>query len=533
VDDAAKGIRIEVDGMTVGGPVAPLAASELGAMLREIAASARITLGADRATCYAYDVADQTVAEVHTTEADPERRAFLDRTVGLGARELPIWRMQVENADPLLVIEDLHHDARVPEPLARRLGAGALLGVRLEHPSVAADGRRVLLGTLFCSFAHPRRFRGDELDRARGLASLGSLALATAHLHAAAVAALDEHRVLAAEQAALRRVATQVASESAAEDVFARVAREAAGLLDVEAAVVARFGADAATVVGSFGDHSELGEALPTTGSGALANVSRTGRRYEILDYSALEPGSPLRAHALANGYRASAAAPVSVGGRLWGAVLATTRDERGMPPRASERLSHFADLVGLAIANAEARARLIEQAATDALTGLANNRTFFERLRGDAERARRHGRPLSLIVIDLDHFKRVNDEHGHLAGDVVLVEFASRLRTLTRAGDTLARVGGEEFAWLLPEARTLDAMAVAERARVAVGRAPFAIAGPLTLSAGVAELGDGMTTNDLYRAADSALYAAKARGRDRCVPWPVSDGVVAAGAPV
>jgi diguanylate cyclase (GGDEF)-like protein len=489
-------------------------------MLQEIAVTARTTLSADRATCYACDVRGSTVAAVYTTEDDPARRAVLARAIGRGATELPVWRLQMDAVDPLLVVEDISRDGRVPPALAGRLGAGAFVGARLEHASVVDGGAPALLGALYITFARPRRFDDEDRRRARGLRDLASLALANAHLQAQTLAGLEEHRRLAAEQAALRRVATDVAADAPPERVFGRVAEEAAALLGVEAAVVTRFGEDGAAVVGTHGGHSELGELLPLTGSGALATVARTGRAHEIRDYSALEPGSPLRAHALANGFRASVAAPVSAGGSLWGAVLATTRRPSGIPDGATARLGHFAHLVALAIANAEARADLVAQAASDPLTGLANNRAFTERLRADSERARRHDRPLSLIIFDLDHFKRVNDRHGHLVGDGVLVELSHRLRPLVRAEDTLARVGGEEFAWLLPETEVEDALQAAERARLRVAGAPYPPVGSLTVSAGVAQLAPAMATTDLYRAADTALYVAKSRGRNVCVTY-------------
>ena len=145
-------------------------------------------------------------------------------------------------------------------------------------------------------------------------------------------------------------------------------------------------------------------------------------------------------------------AAPVRAGDRLWGAIgVSGITHERAFPD-AADRLECFADLVGLALANAEARIALEARAATDPLTGLANHRFFQERLRDEWGRARRHGHDLSLAIIDLDHFKRVNDLLGHPAGDGVLVELARRLRTATRSHDILARVGGEEFAWVLPQ---------------------------------------------------------------------------------
>lgn len=495
-------------------------APDLAATLQAIAAESRNVLGADRATCYVHDVVTHAVTAVYSTEDDPQRQAFLQRTVGLAATKLPILALQFAQDDPLLVIEDLARDSRVPPELVGRLGAGALLGVRLEHLSVQDDGAPALLGTLFCSYERPRRFSAADRQATRGMANLATLGLANARLQAETAQRLDENRALTAEQAALRRVATKVAAEASPEDVFDQAAQEVAGLLGVEGALVARFAAEDAVVVGTYGGHSELGERLPTTGDGALARVLGTGRSALIEDYSALEATSSLRAHAIAHGYRASVATPVEVDGRLWGAVLATTKSEAGMPSCAVGRLERFAELMALAIANTEARARLAAQANTDSLTGLLNHRSFFQSLHAETERAHRHGRPLSLVVIDLDHFKAVNDQHGHQVGDLVLIEVARRLDALTRTADILARVGGEEFAWVLPDTDSSAAWAAAERARRTIAAEPISGAGKVTLSAGVAELRGGGTVNELFRAADAALYWAKTQGRDQCMPY-------------
>jgi diguanylate cyclase (GGDEF)-like protein len=490
-------------------------APELPETLRGIAAAALTALGADRATCYAYDVDGQVIAAVYTTEVDPERRAFLEQTVGLGPAQMPIWRLQLAQADPLMAIEDIGRAPTVPPELAARLGSGAILGVRLEHSSVQHAGAPALLGTLFCSFATPRRFSVAERQAARGLAGVAALALANAHLQAETAESLGEARGLAAEQAALRRVATRVAAESRPEVVFAQAAEEVAGLLGVEFGLVARFESGRAVPVGLCG--SALNVPLRLSGGGALAEVARSGRVARVDDYGALGD-DPLAQLVHSGGFRSGVAAPVRVGGHLWGALLAATTEDVPVGPDAEARLEHFAELVVLAIANAEAQARLVALAANDPLTGLANHRTFFERLDIEVRRARRHGDPLSLIIIDLDHFKRVNDVHGHLAGDGVLVETAGRLTALARAEDTVARIGGEEFAWLLPECDAREAWLAGERARRAIAQTPFPQVGRLTMSAGVAQLGQGMSVTELFRHADAALYWAKGHGRDACV---------------
>jgi diguanylate cyclase (GGDEF)-like protein len=493
--------------------------ADLAGTLQGIAAAARTALGAARATCYACDVEAKVVSGVYTTETDPKRRAFLERSVGRGAAQLPIWQHHLSLPDPLLLIEDVENDPAIPPEVAARLGSGAFIGVRLEHQSVRAEGAPALLGTLFCSYGQPRRFSAADGQAARGLANLATMALANARLQAETAQSLEANRALAAEQAALRRVATRVA-EGAPEAVFAQAAEEVAGLLGVECGLVARYEATRALPVGWWGAHqSTVDVSFPLEGGGALAQVFRSGRVARVGDYAPLAT-DPVGRMARGGGYRSGVAVPVHVGGRLWGALLAATTGEAPISAAAEARLERFAELVSLAIANAEARARLAAQAASDPLTGLANHRTFFERLNAEVERARRHGDPLSLVVIDLDHFKRVNDTYGHQTGDRVLQEAAGRLGSLARAEDTLARIGGEEFAWLLPESDARAAWEAAERARQAMASTPFAEAGRVTMSAGVAELAAGASVNELFRWADAALYWAKGQGRDACVPY-------------
>ncbi|MFD1704413.1 diguanylate cyclase [Methylopila henanensis] len=166
--------------------------------------------------------------------------------------------------------------------------------------------------------------------------------------------------------------------------------------------------------------------------------------------------------------------------------------------------------------------AELRSAARTDALTGAANRRRFVERLAHDVAAARAGGGPLALIVLDIDHFKAINDRFGHAAGDDALRAVAERAARALRRDDMLARVGGEEFAALLPRAGRAEAQAVAERLHAAVAGAPI-VAGAVTLgvtvSLGVALLrDDDRAPDDLFARADAALYAAKASGRNRVV---------------
>lgn len=159
--------------------------------------------------------------------------------------------------------------------------------------------------------------------------------------------------------------------------------------------------------------------------------------------------------------------------------------------------------------------AELARQASSDDLTGLLNRRAFEGRLAEEVARAKHEDRPLSVALLDLDHFKAVNDAHGHPAGDRVLVAAAKRLRAVARAADHLARVGGEEFAWILPGTDAIDAFEAAERTRHAIVDTPFGELGHVTMSIGLCQLADAGSADELYRLADVALYEAKSRGRN------------------
>jgi diguanylate cyclase (GGDEF)-like protein len=217
----------------------------------------------------------------------------------------------------------------------------------------------------------------------------------------------------------------------------------------------------------------------------------------------------------------AAMAVPIRARGRLYGVV---SLYRNGKPFDVGELedvvgLSHQAgDAIDLSYLHDETR-RL---SLTDGLTGLWNRRQFELRAAQELERAARFGERFSVVLVDLDDFKAVNDRYGHLVGDAVLIETARRLVTHTRDVDTVARYGGEEFVLLLPQTDSFGAMNVADKVREELARAPIDTeAGPITitLSAGVAyhpQHGEGM--DSLLSAADTALYAAKASGKNQVV---------------
>jgi len=179
-----------------------------------------------------------------------------------------------------------------------------------------------------------------------------------------------------------------------------------------------------------------------------------------------------------------------------------------------------LASQAAVALENARLHDVVQRQAITDDLTGLVNRRRFMDALQSEIERARRFGSQLTVVLADLDDFKRVNDAFGHHAGDDVLRSFADLVRSHVRDVDVPGRIGGEEFAILLPETGKADAASVAERMRHSLSLVSIMVAEDetvhVTSSFGIAEFAPGQSGDDLMREADAALYRAKAEGKNR-----------------
>jgi diguanylate cyclase (GGDEF)-like protein len=208
---------------------------------------------------------------------------------------------------------------------------------------------------------------------------------------------------------------------------------------------------------------------------------------------------------------------PLFAEGEWLGVLVAehSMRSGSRIERRVVSTVERFASYGSLALGNAWLLERVERAAATDGLTGIANRATFDAALERELDRASRHGEDLSLVMIDIDHFKSLNDRFGHQLGDVVLQNVARMIAGGSRSFDLPARYGGEEFAVILPRTARADALVVAERLRQAVAEAH---ADPsVTVSAGVATFPlDGAAEKDLVRAADAALYASKRTGRNR-----------------
>jgi diguanylate cyclase (GGDEF)-like protein len=327
---------------------------------------------------------------------------------------------------------------------------------------------------------------------------------------------------LAAEQGGLRRVATAVVDGDSPERLYELVASEVARLLSAGAAGILRLESPTEMVVmGSWADRNggryEPGTRVPVRPGSDVAEALATVRPVRVDSHA---DGSPVDRL----GYRSSIVAPLHVAGKTWGLLAATAAAPGRWTADDEQRLTAFGDLLATAITSIEDRAKLAAQASTDPLTGLANHRTLHERLVAEMARAVRHGRPLSVAVLDIDHFKQINDLGGHDSGDEMLVHVARCLRSLARAEDTLGRIGGDEFAWLLPECTREQALVAVERARALIATSvPETF--PMTVSAGICDTRETGDATELIALADGALYWSKGHGRDQC--WLYERGVI------
>jgi diguanylate cyclase len=249
-------------------------------------------------------------------------------------------------------------------------------------------------------------------------------------------------------------------------------------------------------------------------GEGPLGMVAE---RSEMLHLSTLDP----EAYPALIGHRALLALPIASEGLTLG-VIAIAKHAPGAFPAVTERmLTVIASHAAVAIRNAQLYQASQQLAITDGLTGVYNRRYFQRQLEAEFRRAPRFGYSVALMLLDIDHFKRFNDTHGHLLGDQVLRSFGQILRESTRETDVVARYGGEEFAVILPETTCEQALEVAKRIRKNLARHPFWGRGQtpvqVTASIGIAaRLASEIKPEELIDLADAALYEAKHGGRDR-----------------
>jgi diguanylate cyclase (GGDEF)-like protein len=253
-----------------------------------------------------------------------------------------------------------------------------------------------------------------------------------------------------------------------------------------------------------------LGRRIPV-GMGILGRVARTGERALVQN-----TGEGLLHGVLAES-RAVLCLPISFGETLLGVLNVESRDETAFDPQDVLILNTLADLLATALHNSFIFQKLQQQSITDSLTGIKTRRFFWEALSSEWKRASRSGRPFSVVLIDLDKFKEVNDTLGHLEGDLVLARVGRLLEQKCRQSNVVARYGGDEFIILMPETGIEQAQVLAERLRLWLATDPMLEEHRITGSFGVASFPvHGFSIDDLIRVADAGMYAAKKTGGNR-----------------
>ncbi|MEA2457386.1 MAG: hypothetical protein QOC95_358 [Thermoleophilaceae bacterium] len=397
----------------------------------------------------------------------------------------------------------------------------AELAIRIDSQAALALARAISLpdaraGALLL----PLRPAGGEDDYVLVLAggavrSLGveDVEAAAACLSAASaslghVTMLEHGAEDAARHSALARAAKALNESLDLSRVLPRICQEAAAILTADAVAVYR---------GSVGRALVLEAAHPSAGS--------VGARVEPgagIAGRAIELGRPLMARDLGpedvagTGVRSALAVPMRWDGEARGVLWVGFGDAAGATEQDLALLESFAELAAVACRNASVHAGLAEAARTDGLTGCLNHAALHETLRREMQRSRRTGRRLSIVLVDLDHFKQVNEHHGHLMGDEVLRRVGRALREAVRPYDFVARYGGDEFAIIAVDAQEQRAAEIGDRAIDRLGAAVKEVLAEEVDSwatAGVAQWSGAVSSSDLVREADRALLYGKQQG--------------------
>jgi diguanylate cyclase (GGDEF)-like protein len=331
---------------------------------------------------------------------------------------------------------------------------------------------------------------------------------------------------LAAEQQALQRAASAVVRGEHADAVYSIIAAEFSKALKGNLGAVSQFVGPRTVKIVSFWADDLIAGPLQAVGTvhdiGAVADQLRSGSAVKV--DTLIEDG-----FAYNLGCRSLLCAPVTIEGSVWGMLGLGAAGGDQFTDADKQRIEAFAGLLTHIVTSLRDRARLEDEAMTDQLTGICNDRALKQRLESDLSTAERSGNPLSVALIDLDQFKEINDLGGHASGDEALRAVANSLKAAARRGDTVGRLGGDEFMWIMPGTGGDAARSAVERVRRLITAKPLEPK-RVTTSAGICDTGSASRSEELLRRADVALYASKARGRNRTT---VYDANAALGAQV
>lgn len=326
----------------------------------------------------------------------------------------------------------------------------------------------------------------------------------------------------AAELDALRDNSTDMLSEHNCDRLLETILFRAVSLLNASGGELGLYNSENHDLVIAASCHSftTKGSRLPL-GKGLMGTVASGGKPIIVNSQGLGEAYPPLYPH---DKWHSLMASPLIAGGNLVGVI--TIRENNPLKEFTRHELdlfTMFAQQAALAIRNIQLLEDARRKAETDSLTGLFNHRHFFELANQEITRASRYNHPLTAIMFDIDHFKKVNDTWGHTTGDIILVSISKITRQMFRNIDIVARYGGEEFSVLLPETPLDTAHDAAERLRETIASTVIYSQNnsiSVTVSLGLAEIDNSQSVKDLIDRADKALYTAKNSGRNKTVVW-------------
>ena len=381
----------------------------------------------------------------------------------------------------------------------------------IVFPLIAGNNR---LGAIILTSNRYRQLLPEEI-------SIGELASSLIAISLEKFQAMEHARRRAEESETLRKAGAAVTETLHHEEAVVRILEQLSQVISYDSASVQILDGNELEIIGGRGWENVsdvIGIRFPIPGDNPNTIVIQTGKPYLLLEadkaYKAFN--NPPHNHILS-----WLGVPLMVQDRVIGLLAVDSSKPHHFTNENINLVAAFAEQVAIALENARLFTQTQTLAITDALTGVYNRRGLIELGEFEFARARRISRPFSVIMIDIDHFKRVNDHHGHAAGDEVLRALAQRCRVGSRTVDLVGRYGGEEFLILLPESSLESARLVAERLRQSLHNESIQTeAGPMriTISIGVAEMTDTDNLKSLIARADGALYEAKNSGRNRVV---------------
>lgn len=408
-----------------------------------------------------------------------------------------------------LVIEDLENSPHTSQRIVSMFPFRSVMA----FPLISGQKR---LGAILLAYHHLRRFQPKDISVGEQAASLIALALEKFQ-------AVEAARRRAEESETLRRASAAVVETLHSNEAINRILEQLSYVLPYDSASVQLLRENELEIVGGRGWDvkslkSVLGMRFPVPGDNPNTIVIQTGQPYILNDARNHHKPFKRKPH---SHIRSWLGVPLTVRGNTIGLLAIDSKEQDHFKGDDIKMAVAFADQVAIALENARLFEEAQNMALTDSLTGLYNRRGLFEIGNLEFSRSRRNNRPFSAVMIDIDHFKRINDLHGHVIGDQALQELAGHFRNITRDFDIVGRYGGEEFAILLSETDLNIAREVAERLRNTVENTPIHTeAGGLrlTISLGVAEYSPStiQDLSTLIGRADQALYEAKRKGRNR-----------------